>query len=60
VYGIWGTSVLVDALVERGANNGMADAQGAIDSLANLPDDVSGGARHLAAAAARPSCPSRR
>jgi class 3 adenylate cyclase len=47
VYGVWGTSVLVDALLRRGADGDVAGAQGAIDSLANLPDDVGGVVRDI-------------
>jgi adenylate cyclase len=47
VQGIWATGVLVDALRKRGAEGDLADAQGAIDNLANLPDDVSGVVRDI-------------
>jgi len=36
-YGVWGTGVLVEALLERGTEGDMAEAQEAIDWLANLP-----------------------
>ena len=35
--GVWGTDVLVEALLERGAEGDLAEAQEAIDRLANLP-----------------------
>ena len=42
VYAIWGTGVLVEALLERGAKGDLAEAQEAVDRLANLPaNDVS-------------------
>jgi hypothetical protein len=40
-YGIWGTGILVDTLLERGAEGDLAEAQEAIDRLANLPADGS-------------------
>jgi adenylate cyclase len=40
---VWGTAVLVDALLTRDAEGDNADACAAIDRLAKLPDDVSGG-----------------
>ena len=36
-YGVWGSGVLVDALLERGAEGDLAEAQEAIGRLANLP-----------------------
>jgi hypothetical protein len=36
-YGLWGTGVLVETLLERGAEGDLAEAQEAIDRLANLP-----------------------
>src|SRR5271166_1916703 len=36
-YGVFGTSVLVEALLERGAEGDMAEAQEEINQLANLP-----------------------
>jgi len=36
-FGVWGTGVLVEALLERGAEGDLAEAQTAIDRLANLP-----------------------
>ncbi len=38
-YGVWGTSVLVETLLERGAEGDLAEAQEAIDRLANLRAD---------------------
>ena len=38
-YGVWGTGVLVETLLERGADADLAEAQEAINSLANLPAD---------------------
>jgi class 3 adenylate cyclase len=40
-FGVWGTGVLVETLLERGAEGDLAEAQAAIDRLANLPDDGS-------------------
>jgi class 3 adenylate cyclase len=36
-FGVWGTGVLVEALLERGAEGDLAEAQQAIDWLANIP-----------------------
>ena len=38
-FGVWGTGVLVETLVERGAEGDLAEAQEAIDWLANLSAD---------------------
>ena len=38
-YGVWGTGVLVETLLERGAEGDLAEAQGAIDRLAKMPAD---------------------
>ena len=38
-YGVWGTGILVETLVERGAEGDLAEAQEAIDWLANLSAD---------------------
>jgi ATP/maltotriose-dependent transcriptional regulator MalT len=38
-YGVWGTGLLVETLLERGAEGDLAEAQQAIDRLANLPAD---------------------
>jgi class 3 adenylate cyclase len=40
-YGVWATGVLVQTLLERGAEGDLAEAQEAFDWLANLPDDGS-------------------
>jgi ATP/maltotriose-dependent transcriptional regulator MalT len=40
-YGLWGSGVLVEALLERGAESDLAEAQQAIGRLANLPADGS-------------------
>jgi hypothetical protein len=40
-YVVLGAGVLVEALLERGAGGDLAEAQEAIDRLANLPDDGS-------------------
>jgi hypothetical protein len=37
--GVWGTGVLVETLLERGEEGDLAEAQEAIDRLANLPAD---------------------
>jgi hypothetical protein len=36
-YSVWGAGVLVETLLERGAEGDLAEAQEAIDRLANLP-----------------------
>ena len=38
-FGVWGTGVLVETLLERGAEGDLAEAQEAFDWLANLPAD---------------------
>jgi class 3 adenylate cyclase len=38
-YGVWGTGVLVETLLERGAEGDLAEAQEAIDRLARLRAD---------------------
>jgi hypothetical protein len=38
-YGVWGTGVLVETLLERGTEGDLAEAQVAIDWLANLRAD---------------------
>jgi class 3 adenylate cyclase len=38
-YGVWGTGVLVETLLEHGAEGDLAEAQQAIDRLANLSAD---------------------
>jgi class 3 adenylate cyclase len=40
-YGVFGTGILVETLLERSAEGDLAEAQEAIDWLANLPDDGS-------------------
>jgi hypothetical protein len=39
LYGVWGIGVLVETLLERGAEGDLVEAQEAFDRLANLPDD---------------------
>jgi hypothetical protein len=38
-YGVWGSGILMETLLERGAEGDLAEAQEAIDQLANLPAD---------------------
>jgi hypothetical protein len=38
-YGVWGTGVLAETLLDRGAEGDVAEAEEAIDQLANLPAD---------------------
>jgi hypothetical protein len=38
-YGVWGTGVLVETLLERGAEGDLTEAQEAIERLANLPTE---------------------
>ena len=53
-HAVWGTSVLVETLLKRGTQGDLAEAQQAIDRLANLPRRPRfGDRRHHAAAAAR-------
>ena len=60
-YGVWGTGILVETLLDRGAEGDLAEAQEAIDWLANLrADQDSAMLRHHAAAAARAAGPSPR
>jgi class 3 adenylate cyclase len=40
-YGVWGTGILVETLLDRDAEGDLAEAQAAIDRLANLLDDGS-------------------
>ena len=57
-FGVWGTGVLVETLVERGAEGDLAEAQEAIDWLANLSADDGSAMRDItAAAAARAASP---
>jgi hypothetical protein len=46
-YGVWGTGVLVQTLLERGAEGDLAEAQEAIDRLANLPADDGSAVREV-------------
>ena len=46
-YGVWGTGVLVETLLERGAEGDLAEAQEAIDRLANLPADEGSAMREI-------------
>ena len=45
--GVWGTGLLVETLLERGAEGDLADAQEAIDRLANLPADEGSAVREI-------------
>ena len=47
VQGIWASTVLVEALLERGTGDDMMLAKRTIDSLAHLPDDVGGVVRNI-------------
>ena len=38
-YGVWGSGVLVEALLQRGAEGDLAEAQEVFDWLASLPAD---------------------
>jgi hypothetical protein len=38
-YGVWGTAVVAETLLDRGADGDLAQAQDAIDWLANLRAD---------------------
>nr|WP_319432994.1 adenylate/guanylate cyclase domain-containing protein [Mycobacterium sp. RTGN5] len=38
-YGLWGTGILVETLLERGTDTDVAEAQTAIESLSDLPAD---------------------
>jgi hypothetical protein len=46
-FGVWGTGVLVETLLERGAEGDLAEAQEAIDRLANLPADDGSAIREI-------------
>ena len=46
-YGVWGTGVLVETLLERGAEGDLAEAQEAIDRLANLSADDGSAMREI-------------
>ena len=58
LWGVPATGVLVETLLDRGADGDVAEAEAAIERLAAAPaDDGSGYTRHLAAAAARAAGP---
>jgi hypothetical protein len=40
-FGVLGTDILVEMLLERGAEGDLAEAEEAVDRLADLPDDGS-------------------
>ena len=46
-FGVWGTGVLVETLVERGAEGDLAEAQEAIDWLVNLSADDGSAVRDI-------------
>ena len=46
-HGVWGAGVLVETLVERGAEGDLAEAQEAIDRLANLGADQASAMREI-------------
>ncbi len=46
-YGVWGTGVLVQTLLERGAEGDVAEAQQAIDRLAHLRADQGSAVREI-------------
>jgi class 3 adenylate cyclase len=46
-WGIWGTGVLVETLLERGAEGDLAEAQERIDRLSNLPADQGSAMREI-------------
>ena len=46
-YGVWGTGVLVETLLERGAEGDLAEAQEEIDRLANLRADQDSAMRDI-------------
>jgi hypothetical protein len=46
-FGVWGTGVLVETLLERGTEGDLAEAQGALDRLANLPATEGWGVRDV-------------
>jgi len=46
-YGVWGTGVLVETLLERGAEGDLGEAQEAFERLANLPDDQGSAMREI-------------
>jgi class 3 adenylate cyclase len=46
-YGVWGAGVLVETLLERGAEGDLAEAQQAVDRLANLSTDDGSAMREI-------------
>ncbi|HEX3288702.1 MAG TPA: cyclase, partial [Mycobacterium sp.] len=46
-FGVWGTRVLVETLLERGVDGDLAEAQEAIDRLANLPAEPGSAIREI-------------
>jgi ATP/maltotriose-dependent transcriptional regulator MalT len=46
-FGVWGTGVLVETLLERGAEGDLAEAREAIDRLANLSADDGSAMREI-------------
>jgi class 3 adenylate cyclase len=46
-YGVWGTGVLVETLVERGAEGDLAEALRAVDQLTDLPADDGSAMREI-------------
>ena len=46
-HGVWGTGVLVETLLERSAEGDLAEAQEAIDWLANLAADQDSAILHI-------------
>jgi hypothetical protein len=46
-YGVWGTAVLVQTLLERGAEGDLAEAEEVIDRLANLWVDDGSAMRNI-------------
>ncbi len=46
-YGVWGTGVLVQTLLERGAEGDLAEAQEAVDRLTNLWADDGSAMREI-------------
>jgi class 3 adenylate cyclase/RecA/RadA recombinase len=46
-FSVWGTGVLVETLLERGAEGDLAEAQEAIARLANLPADEGSAVREI-------------
>ena len=46
-WGVLGTGVLVETLLERGTESDPAEAQGAIDRAANLPEDEGSAMREI-------------